>query len=259
VRAGEWVTVERPAPVEPAAADRFEVLHEDAALLVIDKPAHLPVHPSARYHAHTLTALMRARFGEGHGWEMAHRLDRETSGAMVFGRRGTSGGALKRAFQERRVHKEYLAIVHGPLVARVRIDAPIGPALASRVRIKMGVRPVGLPASTEVEPLAHAEFRGRPVTLVRAVPHTGRQHQIRVHLAHLGHAVLGDKLYGFDEACFLAFADHDVLMEDLERALGLSRHALHAHTIALDHPQTGARVSITAPWPAELAAIVAAP
>jgi 23S rRNA pseudouridine1911/1915/1917 synthase len=177
---------------------------------------------------------------------------------MVFGRRGGSGGALKRAFQERRVHKEYLALVHGTLANAQRVDAPIGPALGSRVRIKMGVRSDGLPAVTEIEPLAHGCFRGDPITLVRAVPRTGRQHQIRVPLAHLGHGVLGDKLYGFDEACFIAFADHDALMGELERALGLSRHALHAHVVALEHPATGERLAVTAPWPSDLRAFVPA-
>jgi hypothetical protein len=98
LRAGEALIVERPAPREPPVVLDYTELHRDAELLVLDKPAGLPVHPSARYHRHTLTAVLRERLGAGHGWEMAHRLDRETSGVMVFGRHGGSASALKRAF-----------------------------------------------------------------------------------------------------------------------------------------------------------------
>jgi 23S rRNA pseudouridine1911/1915/1917 synthase len=262
VAAGHTVIVSRPAPIEPPAPHTASVLHHDEHLLVIDKPAGLPVHPSARYHRHTLTAVLRDVFGAGHGWEMAHRLDRETSGVIVFGRRGASASTLKRAFQRRDVVKQYLAIVHGTLDAATHVEAPIGAAIGSRVKIKMGPRPVeegGLPASTKLDPLAYGEFREGPVTLVRARPHTGRQHQIRVHLDHVGHPVIGDKLYGIDESAFLAVHDHGRLMGDLEAEIGLSRQALHAWTLELTHPGTGKRVRFTAPWPADLRAILDLP
>jgi 23S rRNA pseudouridine1911/1915/1917 synthase len=260
--AGQIVILSRPAPVEPPVPRNAGVLHHDGALLVLDKPAGLPVHPSARYHLHTLTALLRDALGPGHGWEMAHRLDRETSGVIAFGRRGTSASALKRAFGRREVVKHYLAIVHGTLAGPLHVDVPIGAAVGSRVRIKMGPRPIsegGLVASTEFAPLAHGEFRGRPITLVSARPLTGRQHQIRVHLDHVGHPVLGDKLYGIDESAFLDVYDHGRLMADFEADLGLARHALHAHTLELAHPDDGARMAFTAPWPPELAAILDLP
>ena len=259
VHAGDTLILRRPAPLEPSVPMHAGVIHRCADLLVLDKPAGLPVHPSARYHRHTLTAVLRREFGPGHGWTMAHRLDRETSGVIVFGRKGATDSLLKRAFQERRVHKEYLAIVRGTLRHAATVDVPLGPALGSRVRIKMGPCPLsrgGLPASTAIEPLAHGEFREQPVTLVRAWPRTGRQHQIRVHLAELGCPVLGDKLYGIDEQAFLDVADHVRLMTDLEQELGLSRQALHAAAITIPHPVQGRDVVFTAPWPAELAAIL---
>ena len=261
VHLGETIVVRRPAPVEPAVPLTATVLHRDDALLVLDKPAGLPVHPSARFHRHTLTAVLRAWFGSGHGWQMGHRLDRETSGVIVLAR-GRAAGALKRAFQQREVEKRYLAIVHGELRERGCIDVPIGAAIGSRVRIKMGPRSLadgGLPATTDITPISHGRFRGEPITLVEARPRTGRQHQIRVHLAHVGHAVLGDKLYGIDEQAFIDYADHLRLMSDLEAELGLSRQALHAASIALDHPELGTRIAIAAPWPTELAEIIAAP
>jgi 23S rRNA pseudouridine1911/1915/1917 synthase len=246
----------------------FTTLHRDDALLVIDKPAGLPVHPSARYHRHTLTALMRTRLGCDHGWEMAHRIDRETSGVMVFGRSGprrgrrqppSPAGALKRSFQRREVDKEYLALVKGRLEVETTIDIPIGLDPHSRLKIKMGALPLqrgGQPATTRVEPLAQAEFRGEPITLVRCLPYTGRQHQIRIHLALVGHVLLGDKLYGLPEDLFLAAIDGRMAMQELEALVGLPRQALHAHRITVPHPLTQERVTFTASWPRLLAVVV---
>lgn len=271
LRAGEALVLERPAPSEPKVVLDYCVLHADPDLLVLDKPAGLPVHPSARYHLHTLTALMRARLGAGHGWEMAHRLDRETSGVLIFGRHGGSARTLKRAFFARAVEKRYLALCVGCLEGHVRIDMPLGPAKDSAVRIKIGPRALddgGVTAVTGVTPLARGEFRGAPITLVECRPETGRQHQIRVHLAEIGHPLLGDKLYGLDEARFLAVVDGERAGEntpparalaELEAELGLARHALHAASLTLDHPTSGQRVQFTAPWPADLAGIMAAP
>ena len=271
MHAGEALVIERPAPREPSVVMDYRELHRDAELLVLDKPAGLPVHPSARYHRHTLTALMRERLGSGHGWEMAHRLDRETSGVLIFGRHGGSATALKRAFFARAVEKRYWALVTGCIEGHVRIDMPLGPARDSAIRIKMGPREVedgGLTAVTEVVPLARGTFRGAPITLVECRPETGRQHQIRVHLTEIGHPLLGDKLYGLPEAKFLAIVEREVdgqalpptrALAELEAELGLARHALHAASLAFPHPADGRPVRFTAPWPADLAAIMAAP
>lgn len=270
VKAGERLVLRRPAPREPEVVMDYGVIHRDDALLVLDKPAGLPVHPSARYHKHTLTALMRTRLGEGHGWEMAHRLDRETSGLMLFGRkrerpgRGAiaSGGVLKRLFQQRRIAKRYHAIVWGRLEQAQRIDIPLGPAKDSLIKIKMGPRSVaegGLEAVTEVQPLAVGSFQGEAVTVVACDPQTGRQHQIRVHLTAIGHPLVGDKLYGLDEQRFLDVVEGGRPVAELELELGLWRHALHAAAIALPHPVTDAPLRFESPWPRELAEIIAAP
>jgi 23S rRNA pseudouridine1911/1915/1917 synthase len=258
VREGDALLISRPAPDEPEVVMDYGVLHEDPDLLVVDKPSGLPVHPSARYHKHTLTAVMRERLGPGHGWEMAHRLDRETSGVMVFGRRGGSGPELKGSFFRREVAKEYLALVHGRLESGRLIDMPLGTARNSKVLIKQGPRAVdegGLVAQTTVEALAHAEFRGEPITLICARPRTGRTHQIRVHLAEIGHGIVGDKLYGLDESHFLAIVEEGQPHHVLEERLGLARHALHAVALTLPHPRGGGSVRFVAPWPPELEAI----
>lgn len=261
VRAGETLVVERPAPREPPVVMEYAEIYRDDGLLVLDKPAGLPVHPSASYHRHTLTQLLRTRLGPGHGWEMAHRLDRETSGVMVFGRRGGSAAALKRSFIAREVEKVYWALVHGCLEEPVRIDMALGPAIGSKIRIKMGPVPEidgGLAAATRVRPLARGSFRGAPITLVEALPETGRQHQIRVHLAELGYPLVGDKLYGLPEEKFLQVVDGERGLAELGEELGLGRHALHAAALGVPHPLTGERVRFTAPWPADLAAILSA-
>jgi len=262
LRAGQVLVIRRPAPEEPPVILDYAVLHQDPHLLVLDKPANLPVHPSARYHRHTLTALMRRRLGPGHGWEMAHRLDRETSGVMVFGRRRSSGPILKGSFYRREVNKEYLALVAGRLEEARVIDIPLGSALGSAILIKVGRRELddgGLPAQTEVEALSHGEFRGAPISLVRCRPRTGRTHQIRVHLAAIGHPLLGDKLYAVTEQEFLDVVENGRPVAELEARLGIWRHALHARSLSLPHPQTGERMRFVAAWPAELAAILPLP
>ncbi|TPV95769.1 MAG: RluA family pseudouridine synthase [Myxococcales bacterium FL481] len=259
VRTGDELLIVRPAPVEPAVVREYEELHRDSAFLVLNKPAGLPVHPSARYHRNTLTAVMRERMGAGHGWEMGHRLDRETSGVLVLAQRGEAARRLKHAFFRRRTDKEYLAVVHGELTSTHRIEIPLGPARGSRIRIKVGERSLddgGLSALTEVEPLQRGSFRGEPVTLVRARPKTGRTHQIRVHLALVGHAVVGDKVYGLDEQRFLDVVEDGRPITELEAELGLSRHALHAHRLTLPHPASGEPVTFCAPWPDELAQVL---
>lgn len=260
MRTGQRLIIERAAPIEPAVTMSYSVLYEDAHLLVLNKPAGLPVHPTARYYRHTLTYLLRTRLGAGHGWELAHRLDRETSGVLLLGRRGrgASGSILKRAFSERTIDKRYWAIARGTLREERTIDIPLGPAADSKIRIKMGARDLadgGQPARTQIRPIAQGCFRERPVTLIEAAPETGRQHQIRVHLALIGHPLVGDKLYGLDEEHFIAVADGQRTLDQLGDMLGIRRHALHALSLSFDHPQSGLRMTLRAPWPAELAAI----
>lgn len=262
VHEGQVLIIRRPAPEEPPVLLDYGVLHRDEHLLVLDKPGNLPVHPSARYHRHTLTALMRRRLGPGHGWEMAHRLDRETSGVMVFGRRNGSGPLLKGSFVRREVDKQYLALVAGRFEGSCEIEIPLGPAKGSEILIKVGPRELddgGMPAHTSVESLAHGSMRGSPITLVRCRPRTGRTHQIRVHMAELGHPLIGDKIYAVTEQEFLDVVERGRPVAELEAKLGLWRHALHARSLTLPHPITGQRVSFTAPWPSELAQILALP
>lgn len=244
VFAGQEVRFRRPALAEPEVPRSIRVLYADEHLYALDKPAGLPIHPTARYHHSTLTAVLRERF-PGQPLQIVHRLDRETSGLLLVARSAAAAAALKGAFARRRVEKRYLAVVHGIVEpAQLLLDRPIGPA-QGRVRVRMAVRDDGLPARTEVRPLR----RLSAYTLVECRPLTGRQHQIRVHLAAIGHPIVGDKLYP-DEEIFIAWADGGD--DAVAGRLPLSRHALHAAGLRFPHPATGEMVELDCPLPPDL-------
>lgn len=247
VRFGQQITLLRPAPEEPDVPRTFEVLYEDDALMAIAKPAGLPVHATARFHKNTLTALLRERFEGQEVPQIAHRLDRETSGLMLLGKTRQAGAALKGSFRRREVHKRYLALVQGTPPPEGEIDLPLGPDLDSGIRVKMAVSAHGQPAQTRYVTL---ETRGE-VSLVETWPRTGRQHQIRAHLSALGHPVVGDKLYGPDPGLFLEYIETS-WTPALAARLPLPRHALHAHTATLPHPTTGEQLTLKCPLAQDL-------
>jgi len=249
VRAGERFRILRPVPVEPDHPTTFGVIFEDEHLYVVDKPAGLAVHPTARHFKGTVTAILRDRFGDDRP-RITHRIDRETSGILVCAKTKPAERRLKQGFENRRIHKDYLAIVSGiPAWDEALLDGPLRPATTGKLRVRMEVAPPGegQPARTRVRVLE----RVRDAALVQASPETGRQHQIRVHLMAAGHPVVGDKLYAHDEALFVAYYEAG-MTDDLLARLGLARQALHAHRIALAHPATGAPLVLESPLPADL-------
>lgn len=243
--------VRRPAGEEPETPSSFGEHFLDAWLLVVDKPAGLPLHPSARYQQGTLVGRIQERHGEGFA-EPAHRLDRETSGLVLCGRSPEACRRLMRSFIEGRVEKEYLALCEGhPAEDRFTVDAPIAEGTAL-IRIAVRIDPVeGRPAVTDFEVLERFTRGGEPFSLLRARPRTGRQHQIRVHLMAAGHPLVGDKMYGPDPGYFDRFSRHCLEPEAWAR-LRLPRHALHAAGLALPHPETGEPVRFASPLPADL-------
>ncbi|MCB9914074.1 MAG: RluA family pseudouridine synthase [Planctomycetes bacterium] len=240
-------------PVPEATSDEIDVLYEDEHALAVDKPPGLPVHPSGRHFSDTLIQRVHARCRETHlerglAPRLCHRLDRETSGIVLVAKDPAAHPFLAQQFEERVVEKEYLAIVRGvPDADAGTIDAPIGPARMSAVRLKMTVAVDGLPCRTDWSVVR----RHGDVTLVRCRLHTGRQHQIRVHLQSIGLPIVGDKLYGEDEDYFRRHADGALTREDLER-LELPRHALHHHRLVFTSSLTGAPVEVISPLPADL-------
>jgi 23S rRNA pseudouridine1911/1915/1917 synthase len=216
----------------------LEILHEDDELLVINKPAGLVCHPTKDGPLSSLIGRVRLHLGAGSRPHLVNRLDRETSGVTLAAKTDAVARELRRLWESREVEKEYLAIVHGHVVEdHGIIDAPLGKDESSRVAIKDCVRADGLPSQTEffVERkfsrlVAGAGNKSSVFSLLRVRPRTGRKHQIRIHLAHFGHPIVGDKIYGGDEDLYLSLVEGR-LDEEQKRMLILPYQALHARAV----------------------------
>jgi len=253
VRGGEAVIIEAQLPADTTVAAEdlpLEVVFEDRALLVIDKPAGLVVHPGAGNAHHTLQNALLA-----HDPELAlvpragivHRLDKETSGLLVVARTPEAHTALVAALAAREVKREYVAICAGVMTGGGTVDEPIGRHRS--VRTRMAVRANGREAVTHYR----IGQRFRAHTRVDVQLQTGRTHQIRVHLAHIGFPVVGDPAYGGRRRLPRGASS------DLIAALqNLKRQALHAARLALAHPLTGRAVQWEAPLPADMRQLLAA-
>ena len=258
VRANQAILLWRAPWDETPVPTEVGVLFEDEHLLAVNKPANLPVHPTARYHHNTLIKVMQAA-RPGQFLSLGHRLDRETSGIILVSKSRECDRALKRRLEQRDdIEKTYVAITWGAPDGgsgrAFRFDRSVELDLASKYKVKMRVSdgPNSLTAATrfQVEETCRSDA-GVLYARVRCELETGRQHQIRVHLAALGTPVVGDKLYGPDESAFARGADNQLTPADVA-LLELPRHALHAAGLALAHPITGARLTLSAPLPRDL-------
>lgn len=247
LRAGMRLFVRRPLPDADATPSEPTILFADDDLIVLDKPPDLAVHPTASRYLRTVTHWIEQTLPGPPRPEPVHRLDVETSGVLLCARHAMAVRSLKAAFAEHRVTKRYRAVVEGQPPDAWTCQIPLGFATDSAVRIKIG--PGDKPSETRFRVIQ----RGGRRALVEAVPISGRQHQIRVHLALAGHPIVGDKLYGPDEGIFLRHIDDGITDADLAR-LGHHRHALHALEVQVD--LRGARRSFSAPWPEALDALL---
>jgi 23S rRNA pseudouridine1911/1915/1917 synthase len=245
-------------PMVGPTSDDLVVLYEDRCVVAVDKPAGVAVHPSGRHLTDTLIQRVHARYGAGYELEkegaprLCHRLDRETSGIVLVSRDPAAHADVQQQFERRQVDKEYLTIVRGvPEREGGTIDLPIGPARASSVGLKMAVAIDGWPCRTDWRVVE----RHAGCALVSCKPVTGRQHQIRVHMAAIGHPVVGDKLYGDDELVFQRHLDGQLTAED-QRALGMARHALHNARVVFRTPDGGATIEVTSPLPPDMRAFL---
>jgi 23S rRNA pseudouridine1911/1915/1917 synthase len=246
---GPWVRIHKPGSVHKITAEELArwVLHVDERVIVLNKSGELPCHPSKDGPWSSLAGAVREHFGE----EAAHlvfRLDRETSGVVVFARDPATARKLQMAAQEGRYDKTYLAVMTGELPEAVMVDQPIGDDHESPVAIKSKVVAAaakGQTAVTRFEPLAC----GGGFTLVRVKTETGRKHQIRVHAQWLGHWLVGDKIYGPDAQLFLDFVENGWTPR-LQEKLLLARQALHCSEI--DLRRSGVDQFFHAPMPADM-------
>lgn len=254
VELGQTISIDIPDPAPSTLASQdlpLTILLEDDDVVVLDKPAGLVVHPAAGHADRTLVnaLLFHVTDLSGIGGELrpgiVHRLDKDTSGVMVVAKHDDAHRKLTAAWNSDRVRKEYLALVYGtPPNDRGTIEAPIG--RDPRNRKRMAVVPGGRAAITDYA----VEGRLRHASLLRCRLRTGRTHQIRVHMKHLGHPIIGDPVYSGPQ--WRGIPDKKV-----QHVLAaMTRQALHAARITFEHPRSGATVTVEAPLPEDMRKLI---
>jgi 23S rRNA pseudouridine1911/1915/1917 synthase len=264
---GEAIEIEgepHPAPLHATAEDiPLDILYEDKYLAVINKPAGMMVHAGAgntddaRNRGTLVNALLHhmAKLSDVGGElrpGIVHRLDKQTSGAIVVAKDDVTHRKLGEMFSMRRIAKTYLALVHGNLAKdNVTVNLPIARDLVRRTRMTTR-RPDGRSAVSHIKVLERLSTPYGPFTLVEVRIETGRTHQIRVHMQSLGHPVVGDTLYGAPRVLAPVVRKGEIAHPTEQESVGLERNFLHAAHLEFAHPQTGKALSILAPLPAEL-------
>lgn len=227
----------------PARVESLVVLYEDDRLLVVDKPACVLSHPTDKVARNSVTEILKSQ-RPGFEPRLAHRLDRETSGVLALTKDAEAARLLQEQFERRDTAKEYLALVRGrPAWGETVVDLPLAKAEGG-VKVRQEVADDGAPAATELRVLSSSE----EAALVLCRPLTGRLHQIRVHLAHLGHPILGDLLYGPDPSLYLKAVAGEITDAD-RLSSGALRQMLHAARLSFYHPADSRPLTVCAPLP----------
>ena len=245
LKAGDSITLLTPQSKEPKVNHDVKIIFEDDSILVVDKPAPLPMHPAGRYYFNTLTSILERKFQETKLFSV-HRLDSETSGLVIFAKSSVVANNLRKQLLSKSVEKVYVAIVFGtPNPVSGVIDQPLIETTYGDIRNKMLPSDVGHVARTNYEVLQSSPEK--QFSLVKLQPKTGKKHQLRVHLASIGHPIVGDKVYGAHPNLFAPYVDNpaNVAPEILEKLLSL-RHFLHCEQLSFLHPKTGKSVSFQA-------------
>ncbi|HET9376161.1 MAG TPA: RNA pseudouridine synthase [Chthoniobacterales bacterium] len=240
---------------------RFRIIHEETDFLVLDKPAHLLMHPTKPGGPRTLWSelceLLAFEIENGGQVSLINRLDRETSGLVLVAKNAQTARELGRLVDHHRVDKFYVAIIQGwPETDEFEVDQPLlrqGEKMPSKIWLKQAIHPDGYPAKTKFAVSQRFENRWGRFSLIHCQPITGRTHQIRVHLSSLGFPLVGDKIYGPDENCYLEFIETGWTPKLGEKLL-LARHALHATRLVFPFHRTDR--SYESPLPADLAGFI---
>jgi 23S rRNA pseudouridine1911/1915/1917 synthase len=252
VKPGQEISIDVPELIEaaPAAEDLpLPIVYQDKDLIVVDKPAGMVVHPAAGHASGTLVNALLHHVDDlsGIGGEkrpgIVHRLDKGTSGLMVVAKHDKAHEELARQFAEREVEKEYLALVWGEVMAGRRIDAPIGRDPNNRKKMSSTESNRARRTRAAVTRIVRAEHFGRMLTMTQVAIHTGRTHQIRVHLSAIGHPIVGDGLYG---------GVHRRVAGDLRAVTHLDRPFLHAAHLVFHHPEDGRKMDFISAMPEDL-------
>lgn len=277
VMLGDRVLVMTERKAEPEVNFNYKILFEDETLFIIEKPSNLPVHPAGKYFFNTLTTHLKTQgfktpLEDDVDFYLAHRIDKETSGVLVLSKDKEVSQRLAAQFAERTTEKTYLAITHGRIEKdEFEVNVPIGRDPNAPVTLKMAPLALDAGGQTASTKFKVIERRGK-YTLVECYPKTGRQHQIRVHLDHVGHPLVGDKLYGIDVETALTLFERRMpsasqntltsmnvetgmeISAEVMAKLILPRHALHAAGIKFTHPISGKRVEFKSGLPEDLQA-----
>ncbi|WP_245896029.1 RluA family pseudouridine synthase [Deinococcus irradiatisoli] len=237
LRAGQWLSWQRPPWQEAEVPLHFGLVHEDRALIAVDKPSGLPTMPGGGFLQHTLLHLVRAEFPQA---SPLHRLGRGTSGLVLFARTPETASHLSRAWREQRVDKRYRALSRGQAAhGEYNIHAGIGPVAHPRLGEVHAATPAGKPSRSLARVLERRQSPSPGSTLFEVDIFTGRPHQIRIHLASIGHPLLGDPLYG----------PGGRPLPDLPGLPGDGGYWLHAQRLRFEHPLTGQALTLRAPPP----------
>jgi len=268
---GDEVCIMIARGAEPNVSFDYSVLYEDDALLIINKPANLPVHPAGAYLFNTLLTYLRTdgfknSLRAEKDYFLAHRIDKETSGILVMTKTPEDCAQITEQFAARTTQKTYLAVVKGIPKKNFAVDMGMIRSKTSVIRLKMETLPVkdgGIWAQTDFTRLKTTGA----YSLIECHPKTGRQHQIRVHLAYAGFPIVGDKLYSLTDSEAIRFYPdrHKSIKNgyapihvtpELEAKLVLPRQALHAARLIFKHPRTQKEMTIEAPLPADLESLI---